>query len=629
MKRHLFARVIPPFFAAMMVAFLPGTVAADEAFNAGASFGKDHAGQGTGNLSSPGSVSGAIPGYTANPPQSDYYGGVKGGDSGLADKGLSEMQGNNAAQSIISSGSTNPPPVIDPNAPFITIGKDAESHADGVMAGTGQQCTEATVSKSVFENFQCSADVAVQKTCTRDTKMDGHYEDQSTTAVVAIPAATTRLVRLDDLTLELSWPLTAGATMLSGTMTLSGMRLTMTPASSTFTMYGGSTWLGTDKNQSFGLNVAQQVVPADGRIRARITHHIPNTIRLLSMGIYQEPYASNTNLLQFAPTIAIATTKKVWVPSTSTPAVCPESPGGKLTSSVCSIPGGDRQVTVDGVTQTVHSDCWQYTDTYLVSENTTGTCASLIDDAACTKSAETCAEYVDGECSHKDYTYQCQKVYSSSGLVCGGDYICKSGDCDGTNGAGDSGFDEAVAKLAGLASAGQDVANSQDELNVKAFTGEAKSCRKAFAGFANCCKDSGWGQDVGLASCDSDEKALGKAKAKKITVGVGDRCDHKVLGVCVQKSQVYCVFQGKLARIIQEQGRRDQLGVGFGSGENPDCRGITVDELQRIDFDRVNFSDFYEDLMNSVKIPDTDTMVKQVKDRIAAQVQQQQSNGGK
>lgn len=313
MKRHLFARVIPPFFAAMMVAFLPGTVAADEAFNAGASFGKDHAGQGTGNLSSPGSVSGAIPGYTANPPQSDYYGGVKGGDSGLADKGLSEMQGNNAAQSIISSGSTNPPPVIDPNAPFITIGKDAESHADGVMAGTGQQCTEATVSKSVFENFQCSADVAVQKTCTRDTKMDGHYEEQSTTAVVAIPAATTRLVRLDDLTLELSWPLTAGATMLSGTMTLSGMRLTMSPASSTFTMYGGSTWLGTSVNQSFGLNVAQQVVPADGRIRARITHHLPNTIRLLSKGIYQEPYASNTNLLQFAPTIAIATTKKVWV----------------------------------------------------------------------------------------------------------------------------------------------------------------------------------------------------------------------------------------------------------------------------------------------------------------------------
>lgn len=57
---------------------------------------------------------------------------------------------------------------------------------------------------------------------------------------------------------------------------------------------------------------------------------------------------------------------------------------------------------------------------------------------------------------------------------------------------------------------------------------------------------------------------------------------------------------------------------------NPNCRGITVPELQSIDFDLINFSDFYEDLMKNQKIPNTDTMVKQVKDRIAAQVQQQQ-----
>ncbi|MGU9868258.1 type-F conjugative transfer system mating-pair stabilization protein TraN [Kluyvera ascorbata] len=609
-------------FAVLML--LPGLVfAADPGFEAGASFGKGNAAAGTRPLTDPGSVTGAIPGYTATPPQRDYYGGVNGGDGGLADKGRTEMQGNDAAQSIIRSGSTNPPPAIDPNAPFITFGKNAESNADGVMAGTSQQCTEATVSKSVFENFQCSADVAVQKTCTRDTKMDGHYEDQATTAVVAIHASSMHVNKLNDYTLEFTWPLTAGATMLSGSMTVSGMKYAMSPGNSSFTMFGGTTTLN-NKNMSFVLNVAQKKVPADGLIRATVTNANDNiTIKNLEKGVYQDLYAQNTNLLQFAPTISIVTTKKVWVSSASTPSVCPDSPGGKLTHSVCTIPGGDRQVTVDGVTQTIHSDCWQYTDTYLVSENTAGTCGSLIENAACTKSAETCAEYVDGECSHKDYTYQCQKVHSSSGLVCGGDYICKSGDCDGTNGAGDSGFDEAVAKLAGLASAGQDVANSQNELNVKAFTGEVKSCRKAFAGFSNCCKDSGWGGDVGLAHCNDDEKALGKAKAKKITVSVGTRCDHKVLGVCVQKSQVYCVFQGKLARIIQEQGRRDQLGVSFGSGDNPDCRGITVDELQHVDFDRVNFSDFYEDLMNNQTVPDTSAQVKQIKDRIAAQVNQQ------
>ncbi len=87
------------------------------------------------------------------------------------------------------------------------------------------------------------------------------------------------------------------------------------------------------------------------------------------------------------------------------------------------------------------------------------------------------------------------------------------------------------------------------------------------------------------------------------------------------------MFDGKLARIIQEQGRRDQLGVKFGSGDSPDCRGITVPELQSIDFDKINFSDFYEDLMKNQKIPDTSAQVKQIKDRIAAQVNQQ--GGGK
>ena len=87
------------------------------------------------------------------------------------------------------------------------------------------------------------------------------------------------------------------------------------------------------------------------------------------------------------------------------------------------------------------------------------------------------------------------------------------------------------------------------------------------------------------------------------------------------------MFGGKLARIIQEQGRRDQLGIGFGSGDSPDCRGITVPELQGINFKLINFSDFYDDLMNNQKIPDSGTMVQQVKDRIAAQVNAQ--GGGK
>ncbi len=226
---------------------------------------------------------------------------------------------------------------------------------------------------------------------------------------------------------------------------------------------------------------------------------------------------------------------------------------------------------------------------------------------------------------HENDTYQCQTVYQSQGMLCGGQYFCRTGDCSETDGAGDNGFDMSVSKLAGLASAGDDVKNGS-QIDIRAFTGQAMSCRKAVAGFSNCCVDTGWGNNAGLAHCNSEEMAIGKAKAKKVTVYVGDKCDHAVLGVCVQKSQVYCVFGSKLSRIIQEQGRRDQLHVGFGSGDSPNCRGITVPELQSISFDRINFQDFYSDLMANQKIPNASVMIQQAKDRVAAQVQAHQGD---
>ncbi|MHD0335550.1 conjugal transfer protein TraN (plasmid) [Escherichia coli] len=89
--------------------------------------------------------------------------------------------------------------------------------------------------------------------------------------------------------------------------------------------------------------------------------------------------------------------------------------------------------------------------------------------------------------------------------------------------------------MAALAAAGKDVA-ALNGVDVRAFTGEAKFCRKAAAGFSNCCKDGGWGQDVGLAKCNSEEKGTGKGKGQQ-TDGECGRVlfEKKVLGVCLQK----------------------------------------------------------------------------------------------
>ncbi|WP_077882129.1 conjugal transfer protein TraN [Escherichia coli] len=74
--------------------------------------------------------------------------------------------------------------------------------------------------------------------------------------------------------------------------------------------------------------------------------------------------------------------------------------------------------------------------------------------------------------------------------------------------------------------------------------------------------------------------------------------------------------------VVQQQGRNGQLRISFGSAKHPDCRGITVDELQKIQFNRLDFTNFYEDLMNNKKIPDSGVLTQKVKEQIADQLKQ-------
>jgi conjugal transfer mating pair stabilization protein TraN len=91
---------------AILVLLFSGLAFADansDAYKAGSSFGKGSASQGTSALKNTDAVSSAIPGYTSNPSEKNYYGGVTGGDSGLSDKGQSALQGSNAGQAVIDA----------------------------------------------------------------------------------------------------------------------------------------------------------------------------------------------------------------------------------------------------------------------------------------------------------------------------------------------------------------------------------------------------------------------------------------------------------------------------------------------------------------------------------------------
>lgn len=302
------------------------------------------------------------------------------------------------------------------------------------------------------------------------------------------------------------------------------------------------------------------------------------------------------------------------------PANFPPQPAGAVPPPTSFYPGNQ-----DGNVYQVYQACWKYRDTYITQPSDYGSCQTLMDNHNCTLASRQCAfTSDDGTCLHEYATYSCETRTTGKQMICGGDVFCLDGECDKAASGKNNDFGQAVAELAALAAAGKDVA-ALNGVDVRAFTGKAKYCKKFAAGFSNCCKDSGWGQDVGLARCSSDEKALAKAKKDKLTVSVGEFCSKKVLGVCLEKKRSYCQFDSKLAQIVQQQGRNGQLHISFGGASSPNCRGITVDELQRINFDSLDFTNFMEDLMKNQKIPDNDALTNKTKERIKEIMSQQSS----
>ncbi|PSW22452.1 hypothetical protein C9J21_22345 [Photobacterium phosphoreum] len=135
---------------------------------------------------------------------------------------------------------------------------------------------------------------------------------------------------------------------------------------------------------------------------------------------------------------------------------------------------------------------------------------------------------------------------------------------------------------------------------------------------ANCCSDKGWGKDISLTSCTDEEKALIKAKEKKIVHTIGRYCAEKVLGVCIRHKEANCQYPNILSRLVSEQGK-PQLHKTFGSPEDPDCSGFTPEEMSHIDFSKIDLSSYYDDLKANIKLPDPNTL----KDKIAKKTQSQ------
>ncbi|WP_096147835.1 type-F conjugative transfer system mating-pair stabilization protein TraN [Enterobacter hormaechei] len=593
---------------------------ADAQYRAGADFARQVQVQGESSLKNF-NPSASIPNYTASPGEKKYYGGVTAtGDGALKADGTTGWTTNEATKAVTDSFVNNPKEPISPDAPFIKASQDVQSRADTIIGKTGQtQCEAQNISRSEFTNYTCERDLLVEQACTRTASITGHYEDTSETKQIVIQSQNISFAS-SEAGYTGTWTAPVTGKVVAATATYSwNKRLAFSNPNWFMRVTTPFGLISMDNDTgSLALSSGMQLKKGAGMVFSiRTRRNNPTTDSI---------WKHSNMRYSFTVTLQIEIPAKKWVPDVVWNESCPFSKSeGTLKKTECIEPGSTKTVVVDGVSYPVTQACWKYKDTYMTQAADNGTCKTYMNNPACTLASRTCAFTAeDGSgCLHEYATYSCETRTSGQVMICGGDTFCLDGDCERAQNGKNNDFAPVVSALAALAAAGKDVA-AINSVNVRAFTGSAKFCKKFAAGFSSCCKDGGWGQDVGLARCSSEEKALGKAKENKLTVSIGEFCSKKVLGVCLEKKRSYCQFDSKLAQIVQQQGRNGQLHIGFGKASSPDCRGITQTELQQIKFDKLDFSNFFDDLQKNKKIPDNDTLTKRVREEIAAQLKNKQ-----
>lgn len=268
--------------------------------------------------------------------------------------------------------------------------------------------------------------------------------------------------------------------------------------------------------------------------------------------------------------------------------------------------------------------CWEKQFNYDCQIAATADDCAALDTAQCEQLNSICNKKVGDVCVSYQQSYRCPQntCVNTANIVCGdGKDYCLNSDCSDHQYQTSKDFGRVLTAVSATNEEAKDFRMNS------IFKGKPHECRDDAGNFSNCCQGSGWGQDMKLAHCSQEEKALGAAREKNMTVYAGRYCSSKFLGKCIEHKETYCVFPSKIAKVIQEQGRRGQLHISFGDGKHANCRGITPEQLQRINLSKIDFGkEIMDELGLKVKNPNQNATRQAINTRIQQFQQMGQSN---
>lgn len=261
----------------------------------------------------------------------------------------------------------------------------------------------------------------------------------------------------------------------------------------------------------------------------------------------------------------------------------------------------------------------------------------------CEQLASECTEKdVDGKCVTYNQTYQCKKTEERvvEATQCE-QKLCNGENCIGNQPEADGDFGKAIAMMEAQRQAG---VYGKTPMGYNIFDGDPSVCSvKVFAGhnIMSCCKsietgdkfknrtqggiatqtygnapnqpafdnrgsqyvyDNVFDQNKTLAviqstltlgwlQCNQEEKTLAIKRGSGLCEYSHEWCSKKTFfGSCTEKKRQYCCYRSTLAKIINQQGRI-QLGKGAG------CDGFTIEELEKLDFSKMDLSEFINEIV--------------------------------
>lgn len=272
----------------------------------------------------------------------------------------------------------------------------------------------------------------------------------------------------------------------------------------------------------------------------------------------------------------------------------------------------------------IFKQCWREELTYRCERPVQNTCTPLR-LKGCSQISSKCLEKQGNACVLYEQTFECvtqQAPKKRISIKRGTLPFCLDGSCSTFQYVPNQDMAEALSKLAIF----KDMQGQIEAKGNSIFKGEARSCSRNCVNFKDCCASGkGWGVSLGLSHCSEEEKALAQFREEKKCVFVGTYCAEKALGVCLKKKSTYCCFGSRLARLLHDQGRA-QLGLNYGGAESPQCRGFTLEELQKIKFDTLTMSELYEDLQTEKMLPAISKVTQELSSNWQSKVSNIQNN---